>query len=169
MGTLRIKWPSRGVQTSVSRSIPTRQISRKFKVKIKRPQTAVLNKIVIFHRLVGLRKRRCTNAASSTNIWHLLSAPYVASVLCERASILPTRIQYLLSCAVPSINIHRFYNVMFSIQKPLEFAKYKLIKARKGTPCLAYSVHFTSSCIQMQTSGVGHIRHFTVPANQERL
>lgn len=128
-------------------------ISQKLKDKIKRPKSAVLNRIVIFHRLAGLRKRHCANVASSTNIWHLLSAPYVASVLSERASILVTSMLYLLSYALPSINIHCFCNVMFSIQKPLEFAKSKLIKERKGTQCLACRVHFTSSSIQMQTSG----------------
>lgn len=111
------------MQTYVSRFILTAHISQKLKDKTKRPKPEVLNRIVIFHRLSGLRKRHCANVASSTNIWHLLSAPYVASVLSERASILVASMLYLLSYALPSINIHCLCNIMFSIQKPLEFAK----------------------------------------------
>lgn len=86
----------------------TGYVTENLKDKIKGPPTAILDRTVIFHRLLGLRKRHCTNTASSINIWHLLSAPYVASVLSERTSILLTRTLYLWSCSVSFINIYIF-------------------------------------------------------------
>lgn len=154
MGTIRIKWPWRGVSADLHVQIHSDSIHfTEGKGQNQEAKTSSIKRNCYFHRLAGLRKRHCANVVSSTNIWHLLSAPYVASVLSERASILVTSMLYLLSYALPSINIHCFCNVMFSIQKPLEFAKWKLIKERKGTQLLAYRVHFTSSSIQMQTSG----------------